>query len=1251
MRFLEDGPDLPDTLLEARDLGEVVFFCGAGISLPAGLPDFGRLADKLLDELTAEASRRVREEGQSLDYVFKEMVKEFGSAAVDRALAKALRTPRNADLRYHRAAIDLSRGRDGVPKIVTTNFDLLFERVDRRLRSYVPPSLPDLSQLQPIDGIVYLHGRLKRAAGIRSGYVITSADFGRAYLAEGWAARFVRGLSERYTVVLLGYSANDPPMRYLLEGLNSRDDPGRRSLIYAFAPEGSAADESWRDKGVTVIAYEARDRAHSGLWDSLFAWADAARDPEGWRAQQVALAQRQPADLKPFERGQVANLVSTAEGAQVFASADPAPPAEWLCVLDANSRYAKPGKRRWDDETEVDPLDVFGLDGDPPRPEPRGDGSFVAPGDDLLGWRRGDEHWPERQRLMGFDQRWTNQLPKRLYWLASWFGRVMEQPAAIWWAAGRVLPHPGMTREIDYRLERGADLPPSIRHFWECYLAAVNAQSREMQDLRQYDVLERVRKEGWTNGVVRDLEAALAPTFSISRALISPPVPPKGAFDDLGLLSLVEIRVTVSRWADGLDPPPERLARVVAMVRRSLERMSEMIGESTAIYWRTPTLHPTGDRGENFQSDREESHFLKFRDLFAALVAHDALAARREMDHWDINDPVFFAKLYLFAVTLPGLVGAADFARHVLAMPDETWWNEDLTREMLFALRVQWTEMQGRDRAAIEQRIINGRPLREGYDEADHERMCAARAASWLRWLELNGRTLSRPTRRRLIALKVADPRWSDAWAWVADDSGGPRGGYVECVTASQGLEGAAVPNIVALATELSTDDHRQLRDYRPFVGLVKEHPLRALSALRLVARRGEHPMRFWHNVVDEWPEETADRIVLLLAHTLARLPNEAFAELRFGIARWVSKALGPVMRRRRGPWRGAFDKIASRYLSAAPETLSSAIGTVRSGGVERERSEFSLMKSINAPGGNLVRTVLDQLGDRKRPGRMPSWIDSRLERLLMLPGDGAGHAACVITRQYHWMNYWFPEWTAGLTPFFAPDHPLSEAMWHGLASGGDFIGNAAGRRIGPDLAAVLTGGAPWELDTEARRGLAALMVNLSVPRGKEPAVYSMTEVRRILVAGGEETRTEALGVLSRTRPDDDLWARLFRPFLTEAWPQQLKYQNDATSRQLAFIVEKAGSHFPEAVALVVDHLRPVAHLDTFAYRIRKQDEEGEGYALDYPAETLRVLNALVGDDPKTAPWNLREVLEIIATAMPALRQSDPWRRLKAIAQ
>ena len=38
MQFITNGPDIPDALLQAHKDGRVVFFCGAGISYPAGLP-------------------------------------------------------------------------------------------------------------------------------------------------------------------------------------------------------------------------------------------------------------------------------------------------------------------------------------------------------------------------------------------------------------------------------------------------------------------------------------------------------------------------------------------------------------------------------------------------------------------------------------------------------------------------------------------------------------------------------------------------------------------------------------------------------------------------------------------------------------------------------------------------------------------------------------------------------------------------------------------------------------------------------------------------------------------------------------------------------------------------------------------------------------------------------------------------------------------------------------------------------------
>ena len=52
MRFIADGPELPDELLTARDAGDVLFFCGAGVSqAEAHLPNFPSLAGRVLSSL------------------------------------------------------------------------------------------------------------------------------------------------------------------------------------------------------------------------------------------------------------------------------------------------------------------------------------------------------------------------------------------------------------------------------------------------------------------------------------------------------------------------------------------------------------------------------------------------------------------------------------------------------------------------------------------------------------------------------------------------------------------------------------------------------------------------------------------------------------------------------------------------------------------------------------------------------------------------------------------------------------------------------------------------------------------------------------------------------------------------------------------------------------------------------------------------------------------------------------------------
>ena len=67
MQFIKNGPDIPERLLQAHEDGRVVFFCGAGISYPAGLPGFKGLVDRIYakpGEIPSDEEQTAKKNGQ-----------------------------------------------------------------------------------------------------------------------------------------------------------------------------------------------------------------------------------------------------------------------------------------------------------------------------------------------------------------------------------------------------------------------------------------------------------------------------------------------------------------------------------------------------------------------------------------------------------------------------------------------------------------------------------------------------------------------------------------------------------------------------------------------------------------------------------------------------------------------------------------------------------------------------------------------------------------------------------------------------------------------------------------------------------------------------------------------------------------------------------------------------------------------------------------------------------------------------------
>ena len=267
MRFIENGPIIPDKLLWARDQGRVVFFCGAGVSMAkAGLPDFLGLLEEVCESLGVisdsdvyKALEQIRKTPKlvnlSVDQLFGLLEVDFSCDDIEKAVAEALKVD-NPDLTCHQTLIDLATTPTGSVHIVTTNIDRNFNHCDAGLHSYLPSTLPDVTGKEDFNGIVYLHGQVKEdySGAEEGGFILSDAELGEAYLNGARATKFVKEILKKYIVVFVGYSADDFPIRYLLRALKQKQ--GDFQPMYAFhSGTHEEAAAKWKPKGVEVIAY------------------------------------------------------------------------------------------------------------------------------------------------------------------------------------------------------------------------------------------------------------------------------------------------------------------------------------------------------------------------------------------------------------------------------------------------------------------------------------------------------------------------------------------------------------------------------------------------------------------------------------------------------------------------------------------------------------------------------------------------------------------------------------------------------------------------------------------------------------------------------------------------------------------------------------------------------------------------------------------------------------------------------------
>ena len=363
MQFVANGPDIPNELLQAHEEGRLVFFCGTGISYPARLPDFENLVCRIYQNLGIEPDKYeheayiIKQFDITLNLLERRLSKERhivrtelerrlseGRHIVRTELAKILEPDYSQEdaTDTHEALLELSKDKDDSLRLVTTNCDHIFEDVIKEngisTNTYAAPLLPPAKNNR-WDGIVYLHGLLKdRKDSTLNSLVFTSSDFGKAYLTERWAARFVSELFRNYVVCFVGYSINDTILRYMMDALAADGDP--KSRAYAFGgcmPDKKDQERiNWEVKGVIPVLYEISDEGnHSALHRTLKKWAKDYRDGSlGKERIVIECAGMSPSKSTTQDDfvGRVLWALSDESGllAKYFADSNPVPYLEWL---------------------------------------------------------------------------------------------------------------------------------------------------------------------------------------------------------------------------------------------------------------------------------------------------------------------------------------------------------------------------------------------------------------------------------------------------------------------------------------------------------------------------------------------------------------------------------------------------------------------------------------------------------------------------------------------------------------------------------------------------------------------------------------------------------------------------------------------------------------------------------------------------------------------------------------------------------
>jgi hypothetical protein len=1169
MKFITNkgAPDIPLEVLEAQENGRLIFFCGAGISYPAGLPIFSQLVSDVFDGLNEEPNELETEaiKSKAFDRALGLLETRLQGDRDDphnyvrREIIKQLSLQDGANLKTHKALLDLSISSSNTHRIVTTNVDLGFQLADKTVAACTDnaPKLP-VPKEHKWKSVVHLHGIIDQKLDPDGEHLVfTSADFGCAYLTERWASKFVTELFLNFTVVFVGYSIDDPVMRYITDAIAAEKRRGdklyKKAYVLAESPPSKmeSSKKLWLSKGAEPILYNKGGNKHPNLHNSLIAWAKhvssglnskkAYLQREG-RISPISKDDNSEAVIRVLdiirERSNPKNKEITGTLARSFTQIEPVAPFGWFQVFNKYNLLEQVGNDN-----------NLSLAHSPPK----------------------------------YSHAFNIITPSKItssLWL--WLIKHMNTKEFVEWVITRGgCLHPEFKRMLKWELEQNKKVTLSLKakKFWELQLSGLTAHD----DTGHLDhTTLSPPKDNFIifNQFIDSIQPYLVFGKSYSGSFygdeeekfdVDYRLEVKTRLKDYDFERLEATKQYPTEYTEYLKHTNWALQK--AMKLWQLSSLNDEVYDKS--HWDMSSI------AKHSQNRRYNSWALLIeltRDLWEATFDKNEGSAIQYIYEWNEQPNSIFKRLVFHALTVKDVL-EPDLSLDFLLQDNGKWlWTSSTKLERTRLLQKLWPIVSDKSAESLLSLIINTRTL-----DTAHE--------CWLLLSKLKecDRELNQEAEMLLSKITRNNPEWKfsgneseDFSTWSTTTSG-----YESDIDVKK-LKDLLTSSFDLALDKLTEKGTRYLAGRADCLRyLSKEEPLLIISFLTYVSKLGWNKS-VWHSclvgLADAEGIEWKDIALLIL-----ELTSEQIIEEQWSIAFWIRSSI-PAHKKN-----GDSLHLYCLLLKKVIFSLSD---------LKIEISDNPVDTAINNSVGIITENLVDTISslNLKICEGIPEGELKEIASLLLGTQSGFVYGKIILASRLNYLHAVDPDWTEKkLIPFFNyDDSTYAIHMWK------SYLLNP---RISADLARLLKDSLIISLENYedfggAKRNLIQVFILVSI---EFENLFTRKAISKVLRGVGEEGLINVSNFLSNQviqmkNEADTYWENKVKPIFN-CWPKSYECRSENVSEDLVQLIMCLENKFQDAVKLVEPLLVKVEHSNMIIKAF-----ENSPLLAKYPKEVFEIL-------------------------------------------